>query len=230
MRDSTKHLVVGFGEVGKGLQAVIGGAIHDPGKKKFFDGMCDFMHITIPYSNKFEDIVKDYKKKFKPLVTVIHSTVPVGTSDRLDACHSPIRGVHPNMVSGIKTFVKYVAGSKAEMVESEFKKKNMQVVRLKSARDSEAGKLWSTTQYGLFIMMNKVVKKWCEENDVNFDVVYKGFNETYNEGYEKLGMGYVRRPVLHYMEGKIGGHCVMPNAEILDDPLAEYLTEYNKML
>ena len=57
--------------------------------------------------------------------------------------------------------------------------------------------------------------KICKKEKVNFDDVATEFNKTYNEGYSKLGMKNVIRPVLFAPEGGIGGHCVVPNAKIL---------------
>ena len=52
---------------------------------------------------------------------------------------------------------------------------------------------------------------------VNFDEAVTDFNKTYNEGYLKLGKKNVVRPVLFVDDKPIGGHCVVPNAEILNN-------------
>ena len=51
---------------------------------------------------------------------------------------------------------------------------------------------------------------------VDFDAVATEFNETYNDGYTKLGKKNVIRPVLFVDDKPIGGHCIIPNAKILD--------------
>jgi hypothetical protein len=84
-----------------------------------------------------------------------------------------------------------------------------------NARTTEALKLWSTTQYGRMIMLEKEIYEWCQENDVDFDAVYTQHNQDYNEAYLKLGRPDVVRPWLKHIPGPIGGHCVLPNAKLL---------------
>ena len=57
-------------------------------------------------------------------------------------------------------------------------------------------------------------KKLCDEYNLDFMEVMTKYNNTYNEGYTKLGKPNVVRPVL-YPTDKIGGHCVIPNAKLL---------------
>lgn len=205
-------LIIGAGEVGNGLHKVIGGDIMDNVLNTI--NTYDIIHICFPYGKKFEKYVKEYQKIFNPKYTVIHSTVPMGTSKRLNACHSPIRGVHPFMDKGIKTFVKFVGGKNAEQVGQFFKSKGLKVRILKDSNTTEALKLWDTTQYGAMILLNKEIYKWCKENKVDFDIIYTEGNTTYNEGYKKLGRPEVVRPHLKYTEGKIGGHCVYQNTKL----------------
>ena len=58
------------------------------------------------------------------------------------------------------------------------------------------------------------VMEMCECEGLDFDEVMTLYNKTYNEGYSALGKSNVVRPVL-YGTKKIGGHCVVPNANIL---------------
>lgn len=211
-----KHLIVGYGEVGKGLKAILDSTVHDPFQDIIFVGECEVMHICIPYADNFISIVEGYKEQFKPKITIIHSTVPVGTCKQLGAVHSPIRGIHPHLENGIRTFTKYFGGKDAKKAAKYFEEIGIETFVTEDVNSIEAGKLWSTTQYGFFIMLNKEIKKWCVEHDVDFDLAYTHFNETYNKGYSELGMDHVIRPVLKYMIGPIGGHCILQNASLLD--------------
>ena len=85
---------------------------------------------------------------------------------------------------------------------------------MRSSTATELGKILSTTYYGLCIAWHGEVEKMCNEFSCSFDVVSTRFNETYNEGYSKLGKANVIRPVLFAPGTKIGGHCVVPNAEL----------------
>lgn len=229
----SKNLIVGYGEVGKAIHSIIGGGVHDPSQEKKYVGLCDEMHVCFPYFEGFEYAVREYEQAFKPQLVVIHSTVPVGTTEALKAVHSPIRGVHPNLEDGVRTMVKYFGGVRAKEASKQFEKHGIDTKCYEDSRLTEAGKLWSTTQYGVFIMLNKYIKWYCEEFDLDFDVIYKEFNESYNVGYAKLGRTNVQRPSLEYMEGEIGGHCVMPNIELFDKSfncdILQVITRGNKI-
>ena len=201
-------LIIGAGEVGKALHKVIGG-------DTIPSAQYDIIHICFPYSDDFVSEVKRYQELYKPRYTVIHSTVPVGTTTRCKAHHSPIRGVHPHLEEGLRTFIKYLAPANQELKEY-FEKAGIKIKLIDRPENTEALKLWSTTQYGRAIELEKEIHKYCEERGLDFNIIYTEANKTYNEGYEKLGMGYVRRPILKHIKGDIGGHCVLPNYKLLN--------------
>lgn len=218
-------LIIGAGEVGKGLHKVIGGKIMD---KEPVKGEFDIIHICFPYSKNFSLEVTKYQLMFKPKFTVIHSTVPVGTSKKLNAIHSPIRGVHPFMAKGIKTFVKYVGGKGSEIIGKIFKDKGLKVRILKDSDTTEALKLWDTSIYGRLILLNKEIYEWCEKHKVDFNIVYTEASKSYNEGYVKLGRPEVVRPWLKHMEGKLGGHCIYENSLLFNSETAKMIRKYQK--
>lgn len=179
---------------------------------------------------KFIKVVEEYKKYFGPNITIVHSSVPIGTCERLDVVHSPVRGVHPNIEKGLRTFVKYFGGFKAHEAAQLFEEQGIKTRVIRDSRTTEAAKLWDTTQYGIMILLEKEIYDFCRKNGLDFEVVYAEFNQTYHEGYKKLGMAYVTRPALMHKEGKIGGHCVVENAALLNTPLAQLIIERNKLL
>jgi len=65
------------------------------------------------------------------------------------------------------------------------------------------------------ILFQKEMKRWCKEHGVPYEIVYEHLNQTYNDGYRKLGEPQFIRPVLKHMPGKIGGHCQIPNSKLL---------------
>lgn len=223
-----KQLIIGFGEVGQGLSKVIEADHMDASGYYGVDETYEVLHICFGYSDKFKEAVANYQEHFKPTLTIIHSSVPVGTSELLKAVHSPIRGVHPYMEQGIRTFVKYFGGEKAESAAKLFPM--LKTMCVKSSRDTEALKLWDTTQYGVMILLEKSMYAWCEKNDIDFDLIYTEANKSYNEGYTKLGRPDVVRPYLKHMDGKIGGHCVVQNAFLLDSPTATEIITINESL
>lgn len=233
-----RHLVIGLGEVGSAIQAILQCDGYDtksgmeaPG------GSFDTLHICFPYSLSFEAQVLQYKSYFNADLVVVHSSVPVGTCDPQGWVHSPVRGVHPHLEQGIRTFVKYFGGEAAFIAKRPFEDAGIICQANPLASNTEALKLWDTTQYGLMIMIQKMIKAYCEEHSLDFELIYTDANHTYDIGYEQLGRPEVARPYLKFMPGPIGGHCVIPNAKILVDtttimelPLVRALLSGNEML
>ncbi len=239
-----KHLVIGCGEVGKALMEVLNCEGHDPqkGYDRMESGLCDMLHICIPYSEDkpegwsdnvawkpFKQWVREYQAWFKPSFTVIHSTVPIGTSDELNAHHSPIRGRHPHLAQSIRTFQKLVAGPGAQAICDELDRYDIPCFACLSARDTEAGKLIDLMQFGVSVMMEKAIHEFCEVNQLNYDLVYRSFNISYNYGYQDLDAPDFTRPILkHDYNPQIGGHCVAQNMKWLDMDFADDITRWNE--
>jgi len=89
------------------------------------------------------------------------------------------------------------------------------------AVETEAGKLWELVQYGLQVRVCQAIHEWCMARGLDPDVVYRQFAEEYNAGYATLGYQRFVRPVLDYVPGPIGGHCVTENSYLLDHPISE---------
>lgn len=228
----SRHLVIGAGEVGQAIYEVLKGH-YKADIRDVEDGLkgpYDVLHIAYPPVLGFVDITKRYIKKYKSELVIVHSTVPVGTTSKIgkNAVHSPIRGIHPHLAEGIKTFVKYFAGEKAEEASAYFKKIRVPVKTFKKPETTELAKILDTTYYGWNIIFAKEVARICEEEGLDFDDVYTTPNKDYNEGYMKLGKENVVRPVLKATPGKIGGHCVVPNCDLLDDWLTKVIKERNE--
>lgn len=226
-------LVIGLGEVGSALQTVLGEKYEVATIAKSGDsvqGSFDVLHVCFPWSATFTQSVREYREQYlKPGgLVIIHSTVPVGTSEACAAVHSPIRGIHPNLVSGIKTFVKYFGGARAEEAAKVFTALGIKTKTTPLAKNTEALKLWDTTYYAWNIVFMKELWDWCKVRGIDFDFVYTDANRTYNEGYARLGKPEVLRPVLKHQPGKIGGHCLIPNCEILGGDIADIILEKNE--
>jgi len=235
MSTGTKVLVVGAGEVGRSLYNVIKDSCEAEivDKDQVSEMSPEIMHVCFPYSENFVQYVKEYVEKYKPIVTVINSTVPVGTTESLGKgfVHSPIRGKHPNLEGGIRTFTKEVGGDEPElcqMVANHFTLAGIPTMyRGLSAKNTEFAKIMCTTYYGWAIVFAKEMKKLCNEYGLDFEAVYTEWNKDYNAGYVALGMPQYFRPVLDDMPGKIGGHCVAQNCELENNLLTRLVKEYN---
>lgn len=221
-----QHLIIGNGEIGTALKQVFKCDIRDKtddNTKKSYD----ILHIAYPYFSGFEKSVKSYIKRYSPKYVVVHSTVPVGTCEKMGVLHSPVTGVHPHLAKSLKTFTKFVGGGASEVVADEFKKYDIKAVPVTTANDTEAGKLYNLLTYGVNILIEKEIWRFCEDNSLNYDVVYRQFVEEYNSGYKKMKLPQFQMYNLKHFEGGVGGHCIMENAPHLNTPLSKLLDDYN---
>lgn len=224
-----KSLIIGSGEVGQALYEVLSPHHKTILQDKIAGEHMDikYLHICYPYSNRFIDFTKGYIAKYSPKYTVIHSTVPIGTSDACGAFHSPIRGVHPNLADGIRIFVKYLSPFNVELAKY-FQDAGIRIRQIENTKDTEALKIWDTTQYGFLIILEKEIYNYCKNNGLDFNIVYTEANNTYNEGYSALGKKNYIRPVLKHMDGKIGGHCIINNCNFIENKITKIIKLYNE--
>lgn len=218
------QLVIGAGEVGTAIYEVLKQA-HEVGIRDVDSytppNPVDVIHICFPYTDMFVEQVLSYQDEYDPELVIVHSTVPVGTCDVKGWIHSPVRGRHPHLFEGVMAFRKHFGGHRSLDAATIFELCGVVTVTHTNATETEAGKLWEVVQYGQQILTEKQIHAWCEEQGVDFDVVYRQFAESYNEGYQVLGEDWATRPVLRHMPGPIGGHCVVPGSRLLDHPLAK---------
>jgi len=243
--------IIGYGEIGKSLAELY------LKSEKFFnvkikdinrdDGLhnCDIINISIPFNDNFKSIVGGYIMQYYNCKTfIIHSTVQVGTTKELQSkfsnhniCHSPVRGVHPNLYEGLITFPKYISCNRLKdskvgnILEQHFQDLNITPIFVNDTNITEMLKLWSTTYYGVIIALHGEMAKMATEFNIPFEHFQK-WNDQYNSGYAQLGKGNVVRPTLYAPEGGIGGHCVVPNTEILkekmDSLVFDLIMQYKK--
>ena len=239
--------ILGYGEIGKSLHEVYKDfegrfevKIKELKWSDNFDGM-SVLNVSIPFKDEetFIKVVSSVILDYKPKLTIIHSTVLPGVTDKIrkivrDAVvHSPVRGVHPNLYEGLKTFVKYVGYQHEEekkIAKKHFKDLEVKTEMIFGSSNTELAKLYSTTYYGLCIAFHGEMKRHFDREDLNFDTINK-WNDTYNQGYEKLGKPNVIRPNLIPPDNdKIGGHCIIPNTELLkgvfDSEALDFILKY----
>ena len=211
--DFYRALVVGYGEVGKAISSIFQCPHRDIEGE--FNGPVDYLHICFGWSESFEKNVTLYQEKYHPRYTIIHSTVPVGTSSRLGAVHSPIRGMHPNLEEGVRTHTKFLGGPKAWKVAEYFRDYGLRIILCDKSESTELGMLLGTECYRINIEFAKHAKELCDKHEVPFNEAYTLFAEKYNEGWLKLGRPEYVRQVLVPIMDKIGGHCLESNKELI---------------
>jgi hypothetical protein len=230
-------VLIGYGEVGRGLFGALSRyhkiGVVDP---KFdmdakYGWPCDILMIAIPYSEEFELAVEDYKLMFMPKETIIFSSVPIGTSAKLGAIHSPIEGLHNNMISSIRHHPRWMGG-RSEIARDFFIQAGLEVCEAERPEITEFLKLQSTTIYGINLEWARYCAKMAEEIGFDFKIL-----TLYNKDYNNLVLSVHREPKfvrynLTAPVGNIGGHCILPNAKLLvkdhTHPFIQTLLDFNK--
>src|SRR5262245_8702117 len=174
---------------------------------------CDVMHICFPFQNSnFVGQVVEYIHQYGPALTVINSTVAPGTTRRIAVesgaavVNSPVRGKHARMQDEMLHYTKFIGALDAQsgrLAINHFEEAGMKTNLLSSPEATEIAKLTETTYFGLLIAWAQEVERYCRKLGANYDEVVSFYDEI------KFF------PPVKYFPGVIGGHCVMPNIEIL---------------
>jgi len=239
-------LVVGLGEIGYALfellkekdsftvygldldETKMRAARQDPSElpKKI-----DTIHICLPFKNQdnFVATVTSYAKQFQPKLLIINSTVPPGTTKKTQqsckclVAHSPARGVHKSpehMKWEIKRWTKYVGGADAKAAEAtckHFEKMGLKVKTLKSCTETELTKLFETTYRAWMIACFQEMHRISRAFEADFDDAVDFLEDTHRVRLD--------RPIM--FPGFIGGHCLIPNTELL---LQSYDSEFLRLI
>ena len=216
MKENKKIVVVGLGEIGKPLlqlmsaqHEVVGVDIEPVGA---IDDV-EVLHICFPF--QISDFVGEtvrYIDFFQPELTVINSTVPVGTTRAIAersgtaVVNSPVRGKHVRMLEELIHYTKFVGAADpaaGEQAAKHFQSAGMKTKVLVSPEATELAKLTETTYFGLMIAWAQELERYCDQAGADYNEVISFYDEI------KFF------PSVKYFPGVIGGHCVMPNIEIL---------------
>lgn len=217
MKTNQNIVVAGLGEVGKPLfellsehHHVIGVDIEPPLEKV---ENADVLHICYPFQIKnFIGECARYIELFNPKVTVINSTVAVGTTRRVAeitgaaVVNSPVRGKHVRMLQEMRQYVKFVGALNPDdgrRAAQHFESAGLKTKVLTTPEASELAKLTETTYFGLMIAWAQELERYCDRSGANYEEIISF--------YEEIKFF----PPVKYFPGVIGGHCVMPNIEIL---------------
>lgn len=233
-----KALIIGLGEVGSAIYQVFKNSGvyrvygYDIDRSKTIDMLddiekpIDYLHIAIPYSDRFVDIVKSYSEMFNPKALFIHSTVAIGTTRRVYkatekiTAYTPVRGKHPNIVRHIMFWSKWVAAIPSERVDECAKHLETTGFKVRVYRGPveslELAKLWETVYRAIMIA------SWQELHRIAraFKADVEAVAEFIGEVHEVLR----DRPI--YYPGVIGGHCLIPNTKILASQYPSKLLEF----
>lgn len=217
------HLIFGLGEVGSALKRVMENKtilywfdtsprIKD--KLPESNLYIDVIHITFPQDKAFVENVRKIIKKYKPALTIIHSTTIPGTTKMLGerVVHSPILGQHSDLYKHISTFRKAIGPNSASALR-EAKKYLINIFDLEFYKDStttEVAKVLSLVKFAMNIEMARYSQEVCKKLRIDFNEAYTKFTKLYNDGYKINHLEKFLQPILLPPPKKIGGTCVLP--------------------
>lgn len=215
------HLIIGLGEIGKAINSLFPDAQTLDIENKVIKGDVDVMHICFPFDFKFKEYVEKYWDIYRPSHTIIYSTLPIGTTREFEfpVTHSPVEGKHPELEMSVMQMERWIASTwPAEVLffYNLFDMVGLHVRKIDNPDFTEALKLLSTTEYGVNIEFARY-KAWvAEQIDMPYELT-KEWNREYNKLYKNLGMDKrFQKFVLDAPDGPKGGHCVTPNARLLN--------------
>ncbi len=245
-KNRTKDVVAGLGEIGKPVFRVISKATNTIGYdinqnlinkkklKKFEKFDTRFLHICIPFNEKFSSNIKELYTLFSPSGIIIHSTIRPRTTEKLQKklripiIFSATRGIHRRMFNDLKRYTKFYSvyswAPNANWASKEFEK-TLNKVRIKSKKMSsplvlELAKIVvDTSYYGWLINYAQLSNMIAIRHKVDYDEMW-----SFSDEIQKF-LG--NRPKM--FPGYIGGHCVIPNLDLMKDNKLNQINQINQI-
>jgi len=223
-------LVIGLGEVGAPLLEILSEAHQTAGRDiedRPFDGV-QVLHLCFPYTSDYVSAAARYVSLYEPEIVVVNSTVVPGTTRQIQekagvpAVYSPVRGKHARMRDEMRRYRKFVASTStdaAALAENHFAAAGMTTQRVSTPEALELAKLLETTYFGVLVA-------WAQEMDRFADFAGADYWEV-SDFFAEIDF----LPPVAFQPGYIGGHCVMPNLELLEQvrpsPFIDVMRESN---
>ncbi|AFS79966.1 UDP-glucose/GDP-mannose dehydrogenase [Candidatus Nitrosopumilus koreensis AR1] len=236
-------IVLGMGEVGETLFGLlnernfdcVGIDIESSKCKNYSENKTienpEYLHVCLPGElTQFIDITLSWIPKLIGLkAIIIHSTVRPGTTKNIQdksnipVLFSPVRGVHRRFLDDIKKYTKFIASDNNEIsseIKLDLQKRFQKVDWMSTTKTGELAKiLVDTSYYGWLINYAQITKMICEKEGIDFDEMWKFADEI----HENLG----NRPKMY--PGIIGGHCVIPNLNLIEYEDLDIIKKINEM-
>lgn len=242
-KSSNKDVVAGLGEIGGPIlkllskKTIVAGYDINPklvNKEliKYQSLETRFLHICIPFNAKFEENVVVLNKKYNPKAIVIHSTVGPGTTSKLQkkiqipVIYSATRGVHKRMLYDLKRYTKFFAIEPnapdgkwaARTYSTMMKKSGVKTKQMSDPKTLELAKIVvDTSYYGWLINYAQISNMIAIKHGVSYDEMWSFSDEI----HKFLG----NRPKMY--PGFIGGHCVIPNLDLINTDVLNLIKEIN---
>jgi len=238
--------VVGIGEIGKPIlkllskdNIVVGFDLNsdlmDERKFERYKNLkTSFLHIAIPTTGKFLNNVLKLCKKFQPECIVIHSTIKPGTTEELQGkltipvIYSATRGVHKRMIYDLKRYTKFfvisASAPRGKWASTTYvkmmKQCGIKTKKMSKPETLELAKIICDTSYlGWLVNYAQLSNMIAIQHGVDYDEMWSFSDEI----QEFLG----NRPKM--FPGIIGGHCVIPNIDLIDNKSLNVVKKLNNL-
>ncbi len=240
----TKDVVAGLGEIGNPIlklfskgTIVVGfdinrKLVNNQKLKKYEKTPTRILHACIPYNEKFHRNISSLNKKFNPSIIIIHSTIAPYTTKKIQksliipVIYSATRGVHKRMLSDLKRYTKFYAiendAPKRKWAISTYskllRKQGIKSKKMSSPITLELAKIIvDTSYYGWLINYAQLSNMIAKKHGINYDEMWSFADEI----QKYLG----NRPKM--FPGFIGGHCIIPNLDLISDKTLDLIKEIN---
>jgi UDP-N-acetyl-D-mannosaminuronate dehydrogenase len=239
-----KDVVVGLGEIGNPIlkilskkNIVVGFDLNrdlmDKIKfEKYKNLETSFLHIAIPVTDKLITNILKLYKKFLPECIIIHSTIKPGTTEKLQkkipipVIYSATRGVHNRMIYDLKRYTKFFVIStnapRSKWALSRYVKVmkdcGIKTKKMSNPETLELAKIICDTSYlGWLVNYAQLSNMIAIQYGIDYDEMWSFSDEI----HRNLG----NRPKMY--PGYIGGHCVIPNLELINNQTLDMIKKMN---
>jgi len=239
-----KNVVAGLGEIGNPILKLISkkalGIGFDINEKLIKKNLylqyehtpTQILHVCIPFNKNFIPNTISLYKKFFPKLIVIHSTIGPYTTKKIQAkipipvIYSATRGVHKRMLSDLKRYTKFYAIEKnapnsrwASNTFSQLMRKcGVKTKQMSSPISLELAKIvCDTSYYGWLINYAQLSNTIAIQHKVDYDEMW-----SFSDEIQKF-LG--NRPKM--FPGFIGGHCIIPNLDLISNKTLDLIKEIN---
>jgi UDP-N-acetyl-D-mannosaminuronate dehydrogenase len=216
MVDKALVVVAGLGEVGRPLLHILSQNFDCAGidiEPVTIESPCLVLHICYPFEiDRFVDVTAEYVRRLHPALTILHSSVPPGTTKKVQEeignarlAYSPVRGNHPRMESDLMRYRKFVAATCQESLQAAMQhlsRAGFHTTAFPTVELAELAKLLETSYLGVLMAWAQDMKRIAAQ--------YGGDFNDLNGFFEELEF----LPSHIYLEG-IGEHKVLPDIALL---------------
>lgn len=234
MGKDKRVIVAGLGEIGRPLFNILSHSFNCVGidiDPVVIEGPVSVLHVCYPYQiPRYVQVTVEYILQFHPHLTVIHTTVPPGTTRQVQdevpeslVAFSPVRGKHARMEEDMLRYKKFVAATRSEAMSAaleHFSMAGFETASFTTPELAELAKLFETTCLGMLIA-------WAQEQE-RIAAQYGGSFEEVNSFIKEVSF-----LPSHIFPGVIGGHCVLPNIDLLrsrvESPFFDLIVESNQL-